>query len=104
MSLDDLVRTATQRLISLEHERGTLDPRTTLRAPLTTAADPSLADLRSIETGSTPALAVRPTLGQGGMGVVHLGVQRSIGRDVALKTLDPAARTDEAVARLGRGW
>jgi serine/threonine-protein kinase len=42
------------------------------------------------------------TLGEGGMGLVRLATQRSLGREVAVKTLKPEARSPEAVARLLR--
>jgi eukaryotic-like serine/threonine-protein kinase len=47
-----------------------------------------------LETGTPPQLAdlsILTTLGEGGMGRVHLAHQRSLGREVAVKTLKPGA-------------
>lgn len=49
------------------------------------AAAPASGDERD------PDLEVRATLGEGGMGRVHLARQRSLDRDVAVKTLKPDA-------------
>jgi serine/threonine-protein kinase len=81
-----------------------LDPtRTTLVSPTAAAVDAeTLRTVQAIALGQEPPLAVLSTLGEGGMGIVQLGVQRSLGREVALKTLRPGARSDEAVTRLVR--
>lgn len=47
-------------------------------------------------------LALGSTLGEGGMGLVRLATQRSLGRQVAVKTLKPEARSDRATLRLLR--
>jgi serine/threonine-protein kinase len=47
-------------------------------------------------------LTFERTLGQGGMGVVRLAKQHSMGRFVAVKTLRPDIRSDEAQLRLLR--
>ncbi len=46
------------------------------------------------------SVEVRATLGEGGMGMVHLGVQRSLGRPVAVKAIRPELRDEETVAKL----
>jgi len=93
--------TLTQRLVALGVHDGAATSRETLRNPAP-VADDSLAVLRAIDQGTEPPLSVHETLGEGGMGIVQLGTQRSLGRDVALKTLRAERRTDEAVARLVR--
>jgi tRNA A-37 threonylcarbamoyl transferase component Bud32 len=45
-------------------------------------------------------LELRDTIGEGGMGIVHLGVQRSLDRKVAVKALRAERRTAESVEKL----
>jgi len=52
--------------------------------------------------GIASGLELDRTIGEGGMGVVRLATQRSLGRAVAVKTLRPEARTDAATLRLLR--
>jgi serine/threonine protein kinase len=47
-------------------------------------------------------LALGKTLGEGGMGLVRAATQRSLGRQVAVKTLKPDAKNDQATLRLLR--
>ena len=56
-----------------------------------------LGPARVARAGS-PDYAIVSTLGEGGMGRVHLARQRSLDRDVALKTLKPGAPRDVAAA------
>ena len=45
------------------------------------------------------------TLGEGGLGIVHLGTQLSLGRPVAVKKLKAGVEGDDAKLRLLReGW
>ncbi|UJR83877.1 serine/threonine-protein kinase [Sandaracinus amylolyticus] len=47
-------------------------------------------------------LAIRGTIGEGGMGVVRAGTQLSLGREVAIKTLKDDARSERATLKLLR--
>ena len=103
MTGDDLVRTMTMRLAAAGVLEGSDATRDTLRAtnPLDLDAE-ALRTVRAIAAGAEPPLGILSTLGEGGMGIVQLGTQRSLGREVALKTLRPGVRTDDAMARLIR--
>ncbi|MDQ3034491.1 MAG: serine/threonine protein kinase [Myxococcota bacterium] len=65
-------------------------PRATIR--------PSIGAPTPDARRSEGPLTLRGTLGQGGMGVVRLAVQTSLGREVAAKTLRPEARDDGRAA------
>lgn len=71
------------------------DPKTTSRRALDV-----LEQLASgnAETGSH--IELRETIGEGGMGIVRLGVQLALGRNVAVKTLREDRRSDEATMDL----
>lgn len=62
--------------------------------------DKALAELRA--SGSADALKLEGTIGQGGMGVVQIAVQTSVGRRVAVKKLRPEFKTREATLKLLR--
>ncbi len=54
---------------------------------------------------SQRGIDVHATLGQGGMGIVRLGTQRALGRDVAVKSVKDEAKSDAATLKLLReGW
>jgi serine/threonine-protein kinase len=54
------------------------------------------------ERGISAGLDMDRTIGEGGMGIVRLATQRSLGRHVAVKTLRQATRSDQATLRLLR--
>jgi serine/threonine-protein kinase len=68
-----------------------------------TAAERSISLLE--ELGATTLdrkLELRGTIGEGGMGIVRLARQRSLGREVAVKTLKPDFKSERAVLKLLR--
>lgn len=101
MSFDDLVRMATARLEAAGVTPETATMRETLREAVESVPE-ILARLGGIASGAAPPLSVRSTIGQGGMGIVALGTQHSLGRDVALKTLSDGERDPRALAHLVR--
>jgi serine/threonine-protein kinase len=54
------------------------------------------------ERGISSALDMERTIGEGGMGIVRLATQRSLGRKVAVKTLREASKSEAATLRLLR--
>jgi len=100
---DELVETIEARIFTVQEgdaprTRGT---RATLRLPPDTGdPDAELARLAALRAGVESALDIEETLGEGGMGVVTLATQRSLGRKVAVKTT--RVQTPEAVVRLVR--
>jgi len=54
------------------------------------------------QRGITSGLEIERTIGEGGMGIVRLATQRSLGRKVAVKTLRQDAKNEAATLRLLR--
>ncbi|MCO4746839.1 MAG: protein kinase [Proteobacteria bacterium] len=80
--------------------------RATIRPDLTqsTSGNAALDALRALGDRSS-GLILGDTLGKGGMGLVRLGEQRSVGREVAIKTLKPGLDNEQAALSLLReGW
>ncbi|TNE91644.1 MAG: serine/threonine protein kinase [Deltaproteobacteria bacterium] len=83
-----------------------LDTRATLRPSggEETFGEQALTALRAMGDRSS-GLVLGETLGKGGMGLVRVGEQRSVGRAVAIKTLKNSNHSDQAALELLReGW
>jgi serine/threonine-protein kinase len=83
------------------------DPTSTIAPPQCAIPDASgrtaIAELDvQRERGICAELDIGPILGEGGMAVVRIATQRSLGRSVAIKRLRPSARNDRAVLSLLR--
>lgn len=88
---DEIRRSVEARWSTIEPFAATIerDPRSTIApsAPgMATRDRAGVAMLHEIGQGGSQGLVVERTLGQGGMGVVQLATQRSVGRKVAIKT------------------
>jgi eukaryotic-like serine/threonine-protein kinase len=84
------------------------NPRATIEPAARASADAlgrrALEDLGAAreERGIASGLDMERTIGEGGMGIVRLATQRSLGRKVAVKTLRPESRNEMATIRLLR--
>ena len=89
-SWDDTIDAAIETLARVPS-----NPQLTIE-PTAKGASAALEQLKKIGTRFKP----RSTLGEGGMGIVHLAEQLTLGRDVAIKTLKPEHCTPQAVLKL----
>ncbi|MEZ4316433.1 MAG: serine/threonine-protein kinase [Myxococcota bacterium] len=73
---------------------------------MTRAPTPTPAEVRAVEAlrEEVEALELGATLGEGGMGLVRLGIQRRLGREVAVKTLRPGVNPKASVSLLQEAW
>jgi serine/threonine-protein kinase len=62
----------------------------------------AVAALSALGGSVHTTLSLGETLGEGGMGIVHLATQATVGRHVAVKTLKPGAKSAEATLRILR--
>ena len=102
MTTAELLQTLSEKLASLGVVANGPTVRATLRADVETIDAEALRMVRAIAARQEPPLAVLSTLGEGGMGIVQLGVQRSLAREVAIKTLRQPNAPSDAVGRLVR--
>jgi eukaryotic-like serine/threonine-protein kinase len=82
-------------------------PRATLESPrhASSAGMTALASLRQMAGALDGKINFERTLGEGGMGIVHLATQATMGRHVAVKTLrEGAADVDATLRILREAW
>ncbi len=81
------------------HPNSTIEP---VRLGGDTAADRAVGLLKSLAPADTARFELGATLGEGGMGIVRLATQATVGRQVAIKTLKPDVKDADAMMRLLR--
>ena len=81
-------------------------PGTTIRPSemgrISTRGDAAVDALRSLGGSLDGKIELHRTLGEGGMGIVHLATQATVGRHVAVKTLRSGVATPDATLRILR--
>jgi eukaryotic-like serine/threonine-protein kinase len=82
----------------VEHPGDTIDPF----QKASTGGRHALEALRRAATGGDLRIEKIRTLGEGGMGIVHLATQATLGRHVAIKTLRDGAKDLDATVRILR--
>ncbi len=106
--MDDLhfARTLEARITADPRLARTLidEPRQTIEPPrpASSGAMAALTALRSLGSSVAGRIDLHDTLGEGGMGVVHLATQATLGRHVAVKTLKPGVTDPDAALRILR--
>jgi serine/threonine-protein kinase len=105
-TLDARLRTldAGTRATIARNPRATITPERATPGPAQRRAVELLEQIAA-EMPVARGLELGGTLGEGGMGVVRLAVQRSVGRQVAVKTLKDGAQEPHGVSKILReGW
>lgn len=84
------------------HPQSTIEPP---RPGAETSGDQLAADLHALASTDAARFKLGETLGEGGMGIVRLAIQTTVGRQVAIKTIKPEAQTaDVAIRLLREAW
>jgi serine/threonine-protein kinase len=94
-----------QTLVSSRDMRETIDPRSVRRAGqghLSERGAAAIGALRAQGGSIDDRIALHQTIGEGGMGVVHLATQATLGRHVAVKTLREGVGPEQATIRVLR--
>src|SRR5262245_9999280 len=74
-----------------QNPTSTIEPRPAIG---NSAAGHALSVLQQLGgSGARLPVSLEKVIGEGGMGIVHLGRQESLEREVAVKTIRPAVRT-----------
>ena len=109
LSEEELARTLEMSAATFEQLARTVvqNPRSTIepaRLRSSGAGKRALEGLdgKGAEPGITAGLVMGATIGEGGMGIVRAATQRSLGRQVAIKTLRPQVKSEQATLRLLR--
>jgi hypothetical protein len=76
----------------------TIEPRRGVSLGATAA----LEALKKLSNTLTGRIDLHDTIGEGGMGIVHLGTQATLGRHVAVKTVRPNVQDPDAAVRILR--
>jgi serine/threonine-protein kinase len=100
-----LAKTLEARLAPLELAKTLVDqPGATIQPPRppSSGAIAALGALRALGASVGGKIDVHHTIGEGGMGVVHLATQATLGRHVAVKTLRRGSGDREAALRILR--
>jgi eukaryotic-like serine/threonine-protein kinase len=92
----DSAANATRTLVDAPH--ATIEPP----RPPSSGAMAALDALRALGVTLSGRIALHRTLGEGGMGVVHLATQETLGRHVAVKTVKPGVSDADASVRILR--
>ncbi|HEX8796470.1 MAG TPA: serine/threonine-protein kinase [Polyangiaceae bacterium] len=92
----DAASGAARTLVDAPH--ATIEPP----RPPSSGAMAALDALRALGVTLSGRIAMHRTLGEGGMGVVHLATQETLGRHVAVKTVKPGVSDADAAVRILR--
>jgi hypothetical protein len=109
MSAEEIARTLRLDGATIQELSKTIaqNPRSTIEPSGVVSDAPGRRALEGLgaereQQGITGGLTIEQTIGQGGMGIVRIATQRSLGRKVAVKTIRPEARTERATLHLLR--